>query len=182
MPFPPLDIPSATRVPIQLVGRPVIAPVSGYRNWVGQIVAPQPAVALIMTVVGEEVRWTRTTNKGSMALGTSILFAPFDADGRDIEVCLTVLDATVTGRTQVKSQQEQPMPYVGQFQTGVICDIARVGNDPSCELKVLVLVRDDVHSVRNGVWHIRGAVASLIPEPWHTVLTYGRTGTFEIES
>jgi hypothetical protein len=42
---------------------------------------------------------------------------------------------------------------------------------------MLLIARRDVRSARNGLWRVRKALATLIPEPFRRILTYGRTGT-----
>ncbi len=179
MPLPHLVIPTATRIEVRLTGGPVVHATSGYRQWRGQFEASEPIVALALTVVGSSVCWTRTSHRGTASLKTSILFAPYDEHGLDIQVSFSILDAGTVSRLVVDSLQTLPCPNLKTFSTGELVQIAVIDSEPVCELKALFLARRDVRSVRNGVWHAHGDVAASVGDPWHKILTYGRTGTLE---
>jgi len=180
MPLPPLVIPTASRIPARLVGAPVPHPTSGYRSWRGRVEASAPIVALVINVTGPHASWTRTSHRGTESLEATILFSPYDGENRRITVSFGILDAIAVGQTFVDSGLTQPAPQLREFVTGELVDIAHISGDPICELKALFLARSDVASVRNGVWHAKADVAATMPEPWHTILTYGRTGQIKV--
>ena len=132
-----------------------------------------------MTASGSHICWTRTSHRGTTSLVTSILFAPYDEEGRRIRVGFMIMDAGTASQTVVESLQTQPAPKPQSFSTGELVTIATIHSDPVCELQALFLARRDVASVRNGVWHARGDVVGMLSEPWRKILTYGRTGELE---
>ena len=179
MPLPPLVINNAARLHVRLTGGLVQHPTSGYRLWRGHFESIEPIVALAVSVTGRNVKWVRTSHRGTQTVETSILFSPFDDEGARIQVYFGVADSGINSQTVVESIQTQPAPNLRRFHTGELVDVASVGADPTCELKALFLARRDVASVRNGVWHARGDAIANVQEPWRTILTYGRTGEFE---
>jgi hypothetical protein len=179
MPLPQLVIPTATRLQVQLTGGPVVHPTTGYREWRGQFESTEAIVALALTISGSHVCWTRTSHRGTTSLPASILFAPYDEEGRRVRVGFMIMDAGTASQTVVESSQTQPAPTPQSFSTGELVTIATIPSDPVCVLQALFLARRDVASVRNGVWHARGEVAATLSEPWRKILTYGRTGELE---
>lgn len=180
MPLSPFEIPSATASTVKIEGGAVTCEAAGYRAWAGYAIADQPIVALVIVQSGRTVSWARTSHRGSNSLEMRVTFGPNDVNGFDTHVSFGILDAVVACRTTLISQLIQPMPYVQQLRSGGLVTIADVQGTPRCQLNSLFLLRSDVHSVRNGVWHLRGRDSEAIDEPWHTMLTYGRTGAFEL--
>jgi len=178
MPLPPLNMADAIRIPARIIGSPISHPTSGYRDWHGQVEAGKPVVALVLNMAGSQVSWARTSHRATAIMKTRILFAPYDSDGCSIQTCFSIMDATSYGRTCVESVMVHPEPRLTEFTTGQLVDIAAVPGQPTCELKALFLVRDDVMSARSGIWHLRGKLAAGLSEPWRTILTFGRTGEF----
>lgn len=86
-----------------------------------------------------------------------------------MQVTFGVGDAIAYGRTIVESRLMQPAPELKEFVSGDLTDIAILPGNPSCLLKVLILARSDVKSVRNGVWHAKPDLIESIDEPWRTV-------------
>lgn len=180
MSLPHLVIPSATRLQVRLTGGPVAHPTAGYREWRGQFESTDALVALAITSWGTHVSWTRTSHRGTPSIPTRIQFSPYDEEGLRIRVSFMIADAMSVSETVVDSMQTQPTPLPQSFSTGELLRIATVDSQPACALSALFLARRDVASVRNGVWHVRGNVATTLTEPWRTVLTYGRTGKLEM--
>jgi hypothetical protein len=158
----------------------VVHPTAGYREWRGQFESTEPIVALAITASGSHICWTRTSHRGTTSLAASIVFAPYDEEGRRIQVSFVIMDACTASQTVVESLQTHPAPQPQSFTTGELVMVATIHSDPACKLQALFLARRDVASVRNGVWHARGEVAGLLSEPWRTILTYGRTGELEV--
>jgi hypothetical protein len=177
-----LKLPNAARVAARLVGTPVPHPTAGYRDWKGSIDASEPIIALVLNITGPHVSWARSSHRGDTSLEARILFAPYDSAALDVQVTFGVGDAIAYGRTTVESRLMHPTPELKEFVSGELTDIAVVPGDPSCLLKILVLARSDVKSVRNGVWHAKPDIIESIDEPWRAVLTYGRSGTFDAKS
>jgi hypothetical protein len=179
MPLPQLVIPNATPLDVRLTGAPVSHPTSAYRDWKGRFESSEAIVALAVVVTGSHLSWTRTSHRGTESIEARVLFAPTDEEGRRIQVCFGIMDATAYGATYVESIQTQPSPLLQTFKTGQLVSVATIKDDPRCELRALFLARRDVVSVRSGVWHARGDVVSSLDEPWRKVLTWGRTGELE---
>ena len=180
MPLQSLVIPNATLLDVRLTGGAVSHPTSGYRDWKGQFTSSEAIVALVVVLTGDHVGWTRTSHRGSDTLDARVLFAPTDEEGRSVRVCFSILDATGYGDAHVGSIRAQPSPLTQTFKTGRLVSIATIEDDPRCVLKALLLARRDVVSVRNGVWHARGDVVSTLGEPWRRILTWGRSGEFQV--
>ena len=180
MPLPPLNMSKATRLPVRLTGGLVPHPGSECRVWEGHFECCEPIVALAISITGKHVDWTRTSHRGTQSVETSILFSPFDDDSNRVRVCFSILDSGVVSHSTAESVQPLPAPLLQSFQTGELVSVASISSEPTCELKALFLARRDVVSVRNGVWHAHGNTVVNLEEPWRTILTYGRTGEFEI--
>ena len=180
MPLEHLVIPTATRLQVRLTGGPVVHPTAGYREWRGQFESTEPIVALVLTISGSPISWTRTSHRGTALLETRIQFAPYDEDGRNIRVTFTIMDAGTASETIVDSMQTQPAPLLQSFSSGELVRIATISSEPKCELRAIFLARRDVASVRNGVWHARGDVVAGMSEPWRKILPYGRTGELDV--
>jgi hypothetical protein len=174
-----LTIRGASKIPVTLTGGPVTHPTTGYRLWRGQFTADEPIVALAMVLSGNTLYWTRTSHRGTSSLETSILFAPHDEAGLNIRVGFSILDATAISNTCVGSLQDYPTPLLRSFSTGELVDVATISTNQTCTLKALFLLRRDVASVRNGVWHARASMIDGVLDPWRTILTYGRAGKID---
>ena len=174
--IPSLVIPSATKLAVRFSGSPVPHLTSGYRDWAGTFESTEAIVALVCLTADDRTNWVRTSHRGTPSLPTGILFAPYDDQGRNIQVCFSILDATAYGRAIVKSIQVHPSPTLQSFATGELVTIANIESEPRCTLSALFLARRDVVSVRNGIWHARGNMTATLPLPWRKLLTWGRTG------
>lgn len=181
MPLEQIIIPTATRTSVRLTGSPVPHPTAGYRLWRGTFESVEPIVALAITVCGRHVHWARTSHRSTPSLETSILFSPYDEAGLDIAVTFSIFDAVATSQVITDSRQSQPTPSPKTFVTGQLVEVADFATDPPCRLNALFLIRRDVASVRNGVWHAKSEVVSSMGDPWRKMLTYGRAGELETE-
>ena len=68
---------------VRLTGGPVVHPTAGYLRMAGQFESTEPTAALVLTISGAHVSWTRTSHRGTAA-STSIQFSPYDEEGRKI--------------------------------------------------------------------------------------------------
>jgi hypothetical protein len=177
--LPSLHLPVAKHIPVQFRGGPTFHPTALYRQWIGELVATEPIVALVVNVTGQSVSWARSSHRARTTLPVRIVFSPIDEGGKDITVSFGVDDAVAYGRTVVDSALTYPAPRPQQFVTGELANIGTIHGLPACQLVVLIMVRSDAKSVRNGAWHAGAKQIVGVDEPWHRILTYGRAGSFD---
>lgn len=171
-----MKLENAKRIPVSLSGGPTSHPTAGYRLWVGKLEAAEPIVGLAILKTGDRLFWTRSSHKTGTSLDLHIQYSPMSEGRRDVQVAFCIGDACVYGRSVVESALTHPSPEIRNHVTGELFDVGIVTGTPPIELKALLMVRADVKSVRNGVWHARVPHLENLAEPWTTMLTYGRTG------
>jgi len=174
-------IASAKRIPVRLSGKPNLHPTAGYRLWLGSLEASEPIVALTILKIGHNLVWTRSSHRTGNSLNIEILFSPISQEGCSIQVACCIADACTYGGTIVDTALTHPAPDIRDHVTGELIDIGLIHGDPLCELKALLIVRSDVRSVRNGIWHARVSHIESLNCPWKTMLSYGRTGEYYME-
>ncbi len=171
-----MKLENAKRISVVLSGGPTLHPTAGYRLWAGTLEAEEPIVALTLLKIGDNVLWARSSHKTGTSLDLHIQYSPVSEGRRDVQVAYCVGDACTYGRSVVETALTHPSPDIKNHVTGELFDIGVVTGTPVIELKALLMVRSDVTSVRNGVWHARVPHLGNLSEPWKTMLTYGRAG------
>ena len=175
-----MKLENAKRIPVTLSGGPTAHPTAGYRLWTGSLQAEEPIVALTILKVGNAAFWARSSHKTGTSLDLHIQFSPMSEGRKDVQVAYCIGDACVYGRSVVDSALAHPSPEIKNHVTGELFGVGIVAGTPLIEMKALLMVRSDVKSVRNGVWHARVPHLEALTEPWTTMLTYGRTGESEM--
>lgn len=175
-----MRIDSAKRIPVKFSGKPVLHLTAGYRLWAGSFEASEPIVALSLLKTGQHVVWARSSHRTGVSLHVEILFSPVSERSSEVQIAFCVADACTYGGTVVPTSSTHPAPDIKDHFTGELIDVGVVRGEPICELKALIMARSDVKSVRNGVWHARPMHTESFDDPWKTMLSYGRTGDYEI--
>jgi hypothetical protein len=147
------------------------------RDWRGLANAPEPFVALVFLCVRGACKWIKS-QKGEATRELRLSLIPYDESGKDVQVNFSVGRGYALGRLEVPSAAYQPEISGEQtFQSGVVQKFTQVVGDPSLDLLILFLARRDVHSARNGLWHLRPEIAeSINSDSIRNMMTYGRTG------
>jgi hypothetical protein len=177
-----LIIKTAKRIPVKFSGKPKLHSTAGYRLGVGAIEAYEPIVALSILKVGNHVVWTRSSHRTGNSLEVEILFSPISMGEHDIQVAYCIADACTYGGTVINTAMTPPAPNIKDLVTGEIVDVGIIHGSPVCELKALLMVRSDVKSVRNGIWHARVEHIASLDDPWKKMLSYGRTGEADLHN
>jgi len=112
-------------------------------------------------------------------LKTGILFSAGDTSGKNISVSFTVGDSSVCQKCSVPSEQAEPNPLPGVYETATIIRFAELQSIQPVILHVLFLVKADVKTRRCGIWHLKVPHKSSLDDTWKHVLTFGRTGIVE---
>ncbi|MHC4211754.1 MAG: hypothetical protein ACYSWP_00140 [Planctomycetota bacterium] len=171
-------MPTVKMIEVNVSGGQETHPTAGYRRWSGMAVAAEPIVALAMIENDECYSWVRSsTRQESLEMG--ILFSPYDTSGKDICVSFAIGNSLVRQRCSVPSQQTEPNPVPGVYQTGTIIRFAELQSIQPVVLHVLFLAKVDVKMLRCGIWHLKVAHKDSLDDIWRRVLTFGRTGIVE---
>jgi hypothetical protein len=147
------------------------------RHWQGWAIAPEPFVALVFLCAPGACKWIKS-QRGETTREVRLTLCPYDEVEKDVQVNFSVGGGYALGRSQVPSAEYRP-EISGQqmFQSGVIQKFTQVVGDPYVDLLILFLARRDVHSARNGLWHLRPEIAeSISSDSIRHMMTYGRTG------
>jgi hypothetical protein len=172
------ELPTVKRIGVSVCGGQETHPTAGYRRWRGIAVAAEPIVALAIIENDEYYSWVRSsTRQENLEMG--ILFSPSDTCGKNISVSFTVGDSVVCQKCSVPSEQTEPNPLPGVYQTGTIIRLAELQSMRPVILHVLFLVKADVKTARGGIWHLKVPHERSLDDTWKRVLTYGRTGIAE---
>jgi hypothetical protein len=174
---PALDLRGVvTDLPIELHGGWSPTPA---REWRGAAAAPEPLVALALLRRGGVLRWARTGADGrdAPALPLRLSLLPYDRAGRHVQVVLEVGHAQVRDGCTVPSPAYRPsLADTTVARTGHPIDLAAIDGAEPINLAALFLARRDATFARNGIWHLRPALAARLDEATARLLTRGRTG------
>jgi hypothetical protein len=147
------------------------------RDWHGQASAHEPFVALVFLSAPSGCKWAKS-QRGEATRELRLALFPYDEMGKDVQVNFSVGRGYLFARSELPSSDHRPVISGKQtFQSGVIKKFTQVVGDPYLDLLILFLARQDVRSARNGLWHLRPALAdSISSDSIRQMMTYGRTG------
>jgi hypothetical protein len=147
------------------------------RDWHGLASAPEPFVALIFLCAPSGCKWAKS-QRGEATREKRLALFPYDELGKDVQVNFSVERGYLLARSELPSSDYRPVISGKQtFQSGVITKFTQIVGDPYLDLLILFLARRDVHSARNGLWHLRRELAdSISSDSIRQMMTYGRTG------
>ena len=153
------------------------------RDWQGWAIAPEPFVAVVFLCDPRVCKWIKS-HRGEATREVRLALLPYDEPGKNVQVNFSVGRGYALGRSEVPSATYRPVISVQQtFQSGVIQKVTQIVGDPYVDLLVLFLARRDVHSARNGLWHLRPEIAeSISSDSIRHMMTYGRTGKLPYKS
>ena len=169
-----VSFPCLTPVPVILQGSWSPPP---RRDWQGIVVAGEPLLAVAFISCDAVAEWYKSERGSANNLGVRLALFPYGADRRDVQVNFSVGCGGGRWRSVLCSANTLPViPSRRELCAGKIEKFAEVVGEPSLELRLLLIARQDVKSARNGLWRVRKELAALIPEPFRRMLTYGRKG------
>jgi hypothetical protein len=147
------------------------------RDWDGLASAPEPFVALVFLSTPSGCKWAKS-QRGEATREVRLALFPYDELGKDVQVNFSVGRGYLLARSELPSPAYRPVMCGQQtFQCGLIKTFTQLVGDPYLDLLILFLARQDVRSARNGLWHLRPALAdSISSDSIRQMMTYGRTG------
>jgi hypothetical protein len=147
------------------------------RDWHGLASALEPFVALVFLSTPSGCKWAKS-QRGEATGEVRLGLGPYDESEKDVQVYFSVGRGYLIGRSEVPSPAYRPVISEQQtFQSGVITKFTQIVGDPYLDLLILFLARRDVHSARNGLWHLRRELAdSISSDSIRQMMTYGRAG------
>jgi hypothetical protein len=147
------------------------------RDWRGTAIADEALVAVTLLAFDKHIEWCKSDRSQTGDFVVRLLLGSYDSMGRDVQVAFSLASGDRRYRSMVASPTYVPeIVAPRKFQTGVIESFAVVDGDPTIHLLGLFLARSDVRSLRNGLWRVRDHLVDSLPEAFHGMLTYGRTG------
>jgi hypothetical protein len=178
------------RVPVQMRGAwtPEMALSSGWtrREWQGLARADEPLVAVLFARVADTIEWHKSDRPPRRDPADAVAVHTLDVSlgitagpGQP----LASLDAR-THRAHANVTISVPggglapaIPDQHATSTGVLLDLVAFDGTPRVTFALLFLAASQVKVGRNGLWHVRRALAPALHEPLRTILTRGRHGS-----
>ncbi|HEX7860250.1 MAG TPA: hypothetical protein VF773_08000 [Verrucomicrobiae bacterium] len=150
-------------------------------DWHGKVSATAPIVGVSFLKVGSLVQWARSEKGPNLTLGVRLHLGRYDLEGRDVQVSFSIGSGQPYTRTLLATADFLPrIPAERTIPVGHIFSICEPFGEPKVELFGIVIFKDQVIGVRNGLWHLKAQFAASLPEPLARALTYGRSGEFSI--
>lgn len=174
----PVRLSGFARVPVTVTGGWQDRP---GRKWHGVAAADEPLVAVSFITSGTHTVWFRSEKHDHPPEGIRPYCWMMDCDreGRHVRIQFGA-GATVAIASRLSSSTYRPR--LGDRQvvcTGETFGMTYIEGEPRAEFHLLFLIRRDVRGGRKGLWQARRSLAMALPEPWHRILTHGRTGSVD---
>lgn len=151
------------------------------RDWLGQARGPEPIVAISFAVKGGRVSWCKSGRATPEGQPVRLLLGHYDSAMRDVQVNFSVGDGGVVSRTVVDSPTYRPSIFPPMtITTARFTPFTTVEGASPVQLFALFLVGSDVKVGRNRLWHLRPKLAESVPTDFRKLLTYGRTGEWDV--
>ncbi|MCA9264340.1 MAG: hypothetical protein KDA60_10850, partial [Planctomycetales bacterium] len=139
-----------------------------------------PLVAVALLSVHDRTEWAKSDRPRMDTFDVRLSLHHYDSTGRDVQVVFCLARGDRRARSHIRSQHVVPdINAPRRFQTGVIQSFAAIDGDPPIQLFSLFVARSDVRSLRNGLWRVRGDLATSLPKAFRGMLTHGRTGSLD---
>jgi hypothetical protein len=146
------------------------------RVWRGTSTSAVPLVAMSFLKTRGQYEWCKSEKKESAPTVQLALF-PHDDAGMDVQVNFSVGRGGRLTRSKVPSPSYRPeLLPTRALQTGRVERFATIAGVPEVEAWVLFLAREDVESMRGGLWRVRSHLHPGLPEPFRQWLSHGRVG------
>ena len=150
-------------------------------DWKGTVVAPEPIVAMTFLRIADHVEWVRSEKTMHAEMEIRLLLGRYESRGLDVQACFGVGDCSVRWRTMLDNADDLPsVPETRTIRAGQCFAFCTPFGTPQIALYGLVLLRRQAVSSRVGIWHLKAEHSSLLAQPWRKILTYGRSGSFEM--
>jgi len=154
-----------------------------YWDWNGTITAKEPIVAISIMRVGNHVEWARSQKTQTTKLDIRLLLGTYDSNAKDVLAMFSIGNNGPRLRTLLDDPNQPPEILTSSnVPIGKPFIFSKPFGNPELELFGLIILREQVVSARNGLWHIKEAYKELLPAEWFHILAYGRAGQFEIEN
>jgi hypothetical protein len=148
-------------------------------DWRGIAAAGSSLVAVSFLQNSKDISWCKSERSRPEGQEVQLLLGWFDNIGLDVSVSFGIA-ASRRSRTRLPNVSYRPViEKKAEFVTGELSCFATVHGDPVIDCWVLFLARQDVSVGRKGLWHLRRDRREGVKEPLRSVLSYGRTGTFQ---
>ena len=151
-------------------------------DWNGVITAKSPIAAVSFLRVRNRIEWARSQKELTAKLDVRLLLGIYDSDPRDVSVGFSIGVNGPRWRTLLGDPNEPPEISKINITIGKPFVFCKSFGTPAIELFGLVILREQVVGARNGLWHIKGEFANVLPSEWFSILTNGRVGWFKIEN
>ena len=146
-------------------------------RWQGFAHAAQPLVAVVMSTDGRSLAWCKAEKRLSDTLPIELAFLLANAPGLDVHMYFSTRQGQVLSRATIGTPGYQPLiPEKRSISTGEVIRFTLIESRPVIELSLLLILRQDVKGGRKGLWWLRRALQSTLPEPFAEILSYGRSG------
>ena len=151
-------------------------------DWNGTIAAEKPIVAVSLLRVGNRIEWARSGKKPAEKLDVRFLLGIFDSNPRDVQVTFCIGGNGPRWRTLLADGEQPPEIFLPEKTViGKPFSFCKPFGNPTIELFGLIILREQVVSARNGLWHLKEIYRESLPEQWLRILTFGRAGWFNLE-
>ena len=169
-------VPGLSRRAVRLEGGWSANRTRGFR---GSVTCEAPMTALLLATADGVTRWVKAERPGEGPLVLELALFPFGPPTFETQISFGCHGAGL--RHAVRREREAAVPEIAVprlFSTGEPVRITTIAAHPEVVLHLLCLAGRDVETGRAGLWRLRSAVLSEVPEPWATVLSRRRIGAF----
>lgn len=152
---------------------------NGTRGFRGEILGDLPLTALLLSSAGGETLWAKAERPAPSPLVVELALFPYGPPTFEIQVSFGCHGAFL--RRAVRRERNAPLPELQvprRFATGEAVRVGEVTAEPRVTLHLLGLAGSDVETGRAGLWKLRPVARARVPEPWATVLSRRRIGSF----
>ena len=149
-----------------------------FQRWTGVAAASQPLVGIMLLSNGRSTEWCKTSHRAKKTgLSIELTVSRIEAETAvAFHMGGSGLRGWVADTDQTHLPDIQPLSHC---RSATRVAFAKIVGTPSMGLSFLFLARQDVRSMRVGLWRVRQHLNAAILEPWITLLDRGRTGQFE---
>lgn len=151
-----------------------------HRDWRGTAASSEPCVAVSFLRSEGHVEWCQSQRAIENTICLRLALFPYDASNLDVQVNFSIGGGGRRWRSLLPDCKYRPaIPQSFTVRTGDVFVFATIEGKPRMDLLGLFLVRRDVKSARNGVWHIRPDLIEGAGQPMRQILLHGRAGEFD---
>lgn len=174
-----IELAPLTRLDVRVEGQWQPGP---SREWRGEASGDEPIVSVLFLAAEGAVRWGKSAPASAKGPhGVRLSFHAYEPADLFVQLGVSVPGAMHAHAITLESASYRPeIPARAALRTGAILRLATVVATPSVDVLALFLAARDVKVGRNRLWHVRPALAEGISDPFKRMLTYGRSGRFDL--